>query len=305
MIVGFLVNKTTSAATRACSTTACASSPKSTGGALSTSCRSLAPSASPAPRRTLSRSTRSPRTDTRAGRHDRRAACCSRIANFDDFDPLRLEPGVRLHAWSAAGEPLPARRPRHSAGHQGDRSPTSRSFAPQGWDIDLFAHVRRGGRVLGVCGGYQMLGAHSSPTPRGSKGPAGEVARARPASTSRRSWRAKRRCAPPPGFASPTALRSPVMKCTSGAREGRIARVRCCALPTDARTARFRATGASWAPMRTPCSPNLDAQRAAWLAGLGAASDLAYDLTVERTLDELAAHLARHIDLDALLALAR
>ena len=38
---------------------------------------------------------------------------------------------------------------------------------------------------------------------------------------------------------------------------------------------------------------------------LGAASDLSYDLTVERTLDELATHLARHIDLDALLALAR
>ena len=48
-----------------------------------------------------------------------------------------------------------------------------------------------------------------------------------------------------------------------------------------------------------------DAQRAAWLATLGGASDLSYDLTVERTLDELAAHLARHIDLDALLGLAR
>jgi adenosylcobyric acid synthase len=48
-----------------------------------------------------------------------------------------------------------------------------------------------------------------------------------------------------------------------------------------------------------------DAQRAAWLAALGASSDLFYDASVERTLDELAAHLARHIDLDALLALAR
>jgi adenosylcobyric acid synthase len=39
----------------------------------------------------------------------------------------------------------------------------------QGWDIDLAAHVRRGGRVLGLCGGYQMLGARS-PTRRGSRG---------------------------------------------------------------------------------------------------------------------------------------
>ena len=48
-----------------------------------------------------------------------------------------------------------------------------------------------------------------------------------------------------------------------------------------------------------------DAQRAAWLAKLGARSELAYDLQVERTLDGLAAHLAAHIDLDALLKLAR
>ena len=48
-----------------------------------------------------------------------------------------------------------------------------------------------------------------------------------------------------------------------------------------------------------------DAQRSAWLAGLSTPSDLRYDARIERTLDELAAHLAAHIDLDALLELAR
>ncbi|MFQ5438330.1 MAG: cobyric acid synthase [Paracoccaceae bacterium] len=80
-----------------------------------------------------------------------------RIANFDDLDPLRLEPGVRVEI-VRRGQPLP-----------GDADlvllPGSKStiadlglFRAEGWDIDLRAHVRRGGHVLGICGGYQMLG---------------------------------------------------------------------------------------------------------------------------------------------------
>jgi adenosylcobyric acid synthase len=81
----------------------------------------------------------------------------SRIANFDDLDPLAMEPGVSVR-FVPAGEPLPA-----EAGLV--LLPGSKStlgdlafFRQQGWDIDLAAHVRRGGRVLGLCGGYQMLG---------------------------------------------------------------------------------------------------------------------------------------------------
>jgi adenosylcobyric acid synthase len=48
-----------------------------------------------------------------------------------------------------------------------------------------------------------------------------------------------------------------------------------------------------------------DKQRAAWLASLGARSELAYESQVDETLDALAAHLAAHVDLDALLRLAR
>src|SRR4029079_3692275 len=43
-----------------------------------------------------------------------------------------------------------------------------------GWDIDIAAHVRRGGHVLGLCGGYQMLGV-SMPDPHGSEARAGSV----------------------------------------------------------------------------------------------------------------------------------
>ncbi len=81
----------------------------------------------------------------------------NRIANFDDLDPLSATPEVTIEIVEA-GRALP-----------GDADliliPGSKStiadlahFRAQGWDVDLRAHVQRGGRVLGICGGYQMLG---------------------------------------------------------------------------------------------------------------------------------------------------
>lgn len=92
----------------------------------------------------------------------------SRIANFDEFDALRTEPEVAF-AFVPPGQPLP-----------GDADlvilPGTKAtladlafFRAQGWDIDLLAHVRRGGRVLGVCGGFQMLGRRLS-DPEGIEG---------------------------------------------------------------------------------------------------------------------------------------
>ena len=97
----------------------------------------------------------------------------SRIANFDDLDPLKLEPGVDL-VMVRPGEAIP-----------GDVRlviiPGSKStrgdlvfLRAQGWDIDLLAHHRRGGHVLGLCGGYQMLGRNVA-DPDGIEGPAGDT----------------------------------------------------------------------------------------------------------------------------------
>ena len=98
----------------------------------------------------------------------------SRIANFDDFDPLRAEPDVDLR-FIPPGRPLP-----------GDAAvvilPGTKAtladlafLRAQGWDIDLAAHVRRGGHVLGVCGGYQLLGRRIA-DPAGVEGRLGEAA---------------------------------------------------------------------------------------------------------------------------------
>ncbi|MCF3640886.1 cobyric acid synthase [Rhizobium sp. TRM95111] len=80
-----------------------------------------------------------------------------RIANFDDLDPLAAEPDVDL-VFVRPGERLPA-----DAGLvvlPGSKSTIAdlKDFRLQGWDGDLDAHMRRGGRVIGICGGYQMLG---------------------------------------------------------------------------------------------------------------------------------------------------
>ena len=97
----------------------------------------------------------------------------SRIANFDDLDPLKSEPGLQV-VMLRPGQPIP-----------GDATlvilPGSKStrgdldfLRAQGWDVDLMAHHRRGGRILGICGGYQMLGRQIH-DPEGIEGPAGST----------------------------------------------------------------------------------------------------------------------------------
>ena len=79
------------------------------------------------------------------------------LANFDDFDPLRAEPAVAF-SFITPGRPLPGDADLVILpGSKATRSDLAMLRA-EGWDIDLKAHVRRGGRVLGLCGGYQMLG---------------------------------------------------------------------------------------------------------------------------------------------------
>ncbi|MGR3504874.1 MAG: cobyric acid synthase [Paracoccaceae bacterium] len=97
----------------------------------------------------------------------------SRIANFDDLDPLKAESGVNL-VMVRAGQPIPGdARLVIIPGSKSTRGDLA-FLRAQGWNIDLAAHIRRGGHVLGICGGYQMLG-HSVNDPDGIEGPAGET----------------------------------------------------------------------------------------------------------------------------------
>ncbi|MEA2946553.1 MAG: adenosylcobyric acid synthase [Alphaproteobacteria bacterium] len=224
----------------------------------------------------------------------------ARIANFDEFDPLSLEPNVDL-VMVAPGEPLPVCDLVILPGSKATIADLA-FFRAQGWDIDLFAHVRRGGRVLGLCGGYQMLGRRIA-DPEGAEGPAGEVAGlglldvettvrgdktlVAVAGTCLANGARFEGYEMHIGRTTGPATARPLLRYPDGRQDG--------AISQDGLIMGAYAHGLFAA----------DSQRAAWLATLGVASELAYEATVERTLDELAAHVAEHVDLDRLIKLAR
>lgn len=96
------------------------------------------------------------------------------IANFDDIDPLMSEENVQV-TWVRAGEVIPVDT--YIVILAGSKSTIAdlEFIRKQGWDIDLAAHRRRGGRIIGICGGYQILGKIIS-DPYGGEGETGTVA---------------------------------------------------------------------------------------------------------------------------------
>jgi adenosylcobyric acid synthase len=225
----------------------------------------------------------------------------SRIANFDDFDALAHEPGVRL-AMIPPGQPLP-----------GDAAlvvlPGSKAtiadlafFRAQGWDVDLAAHVRRGGRVLGICGGYQMLG-RTIADPRGIEGPAETVAglgllpvdtviaadkRTRPITGEIGAGIGFTGYEIHAGATTPDAGTPPLLRFADGVADG--------ARAQDGRIAGCYVHGLFDDP----------AARAHLLAPLGVVSD-GFDRreAIDEALDAIATTLERVLDIDALIALAR
>jgi len=224
----------------------------------------------------------------------------SRIANFDDFDPLRLEPNVRL-VFVRPGEPLPVADLVILPGSKATIADLA-FFREQGWAIDLLAHARRGGRILGVCGGYQMLGRRVA-DPDGIEGPAGGVEGLRfldvetTLTGDKTLQHVAGKCvangSPFEGYEMHVGRTSgpdcerPLLRFLDGRVDG--------AVSPDGRIA-----GAYLHGMFAD-----DRQRAAWLDSLGATAGIEYGATVERTLDELADHLAAHLDLEAMLDAAR
>jgi adenosylcobyric acid synthase len=223
------------------------------------------------------------------------------IANFDDLDPLEAEPAVELL------------RVRPGAALPGDADlvilPGSKAtiadltaLRAAGFDIDIAAHRRRGGMVLGLCGGYQMLGT-SVADPAGIEGPPGRVEGLGLLDV-KTTLSDDKRLEPVRGQTNDGAPFSGYemhMGVTEGAD---------CARPF-ARLADGVAEGAMSPDGRVMGTYvhglfTDDRQRGAWLARFGAGqARIAYDDSVERTLDALAAHIAAHIDLDRLLSLAR
>jgi adenosylcobyric acid synthase len=224
----------------------------------------------------------------------------SRIANFDDLDPLAQEPGVDL-VMLKAGQAIPGdARLVILPGTKSTRADLA-FLRAQGWDVDLLAHHRRGGQVLGICGGYQMLGTSIS-DPDGIEGPPGTTAGlglldvATTMTPQKRLTRVSAR-----HNSSGLAVEGYEIHIgqTDGPDRAR-AFAMVDAVPEGAISADGRVTGSYLHGLFTS-----DAFRQSFLAGLGIASAPAsYGSTVEATLDALADHLSAHLDLDALFALA-
>jgi adenosylcobyric acid synthase len=224
----------------------------------------------------------------------------ARIANFDDLDPLGLEPSVKL-VFVRPGEPIPGNADvvilPGSKSTIGDLA----FLRAQGWDIDIKAHIRRGGHVLGLCGGYQMLG-QTIADPDGIDGVPGTVDGL--------------------GLLAIDTLMSADKSttlvhgkhCATGAaivgyeiHLGRSEGADCArplltidGRPDGAISPSGRVQGTYVHGLFTG-----DAFRKAWLANLGIASSLAYDAQIDSALDALAEHFEKHLDIDALLNVAR
>ncbi|MEL6453024.1 MAG: cobyric acid synthase [Pseudomonadota bacterium] len=239
-------------------------------------------------------------TPTRAGGLHVVCLKLSRIANFDDLDPLAQEPGVRV-TMLHAGQPLPTDADvviiPGSKSTRGDLA----FLRAQGWDEDVRAHHRRGGHVLGICGGYQMLG-RSVADPDGIEGAAG-VTEGLGLLEIETVMTGDKSLTTVTGTHAATAQRFEGYEIHIGRSDGPdrarpFAHV--AGQPEGACSADGRVTGSYLHGMF-----RADGFRAAWLGGFGVASDTAYDQTVAATLDALADHLEAHLDVDAILACAR
>jgi adenosylcobyric acid synthase len=224
------------------------------------------------------------------------------ISNFDDFDPLRLEPAIEL-VFLKPGTPIPGdARLVILPGSKATIAGLTTLRACK-WHIDLAAHVRRGGQVLGVCGGYQMLGNRIS-DPNGSEGPAGAVDGLGLLDIETELTGAKT-LLEVSGESVPHAVPFRGYEMHIGRTTG-AGRARPLLRFADQRT-----DGAVSADGRiSGCYVHglfaHDLQRSHWLRRLGAASStLSYDTDIEATLDALADHLEKHVDCDGLLRLAR
>ena len=79
-----------------------------------------------------------------------------RMSNHNDFDPLRLHPQVDLR-FVKMGDTWPAADLVILPGSKATRADLA-FLREQGWDSQIEKHLRYGGKLLGICGGFQMLG---------------------------------------------------------------------------------------------------------------------------------------------------
>jgi adenosylcobyric acid synthase len=224
-----------------------------------------------------------------------------RIANFDDLDPLRAEPRVEL-VMVRPGRPLP--RDVALVILPGSKATLADLdfLRREGWDIDILAHRRHGGHILGVCGGYQMLG-RTIADPLGIEG--------------------RRATMPGLGLLDVDTVLGGDKRLQSVAGVELASGMPVSGYEMHLGTTTGPGSERPMLHLADRCDGAVSADgdvagcylhglfasdpfRRRFLARLGAAcGDFAYQHQIEATLDALADHLERHLDLSALFAAAR
>ena len=222
----------------------------------------------------------------------------SRIANFDDLDPLAAEPGVEVR-FVEPGHALPGDADLVVLPGSKATIGDMRFLRSQGWDVDIRAHLRRGGWLLGLCGGYQMLG-RTIRDPDGIEGEPGEVPGLGVLDLETELAGAKR-------LVEASGTERLTGKPVQG-YEMHIGETTGPALAAPMLDFNGRADGAVSADGKVMgCYLHglfaSDAFRAAFLQRLGgrATSGLAWERRIDSTLDALAEHLESNLDLDAII----
>ncbi len=238
-----------------------------------------------------------PRTGSRSGAYSIAVPHLPRIANFDDLDPLIAEPSVAVTIVEP-GRPIPQTADLVILPGSKTTRADLAALRQAGWDIDILAHHRAGKPVLGVCGGYQMLGRSIS-DPDGLEGAAG-ITRGLGLLDVETTLGPVKQLAITEAThvasgASIAAYQIHMGETVGPDRYRPFARIG---------TATDGATSADGLVTGTYLHGlfSSDAFRRAFLGNL-ADPVFGYEAGVEATLDALAAHLEAHLDLDALLAM--
>ena len=242
-----------------------------------------------------------PKTSTSSKTHLKIAVpMLRRIANFDDLDPLAAEPDVEIRLIKP-GDVIPADCDLILLPGSKATIADLRFLRAQGWDIDIQAHYRRGGHVLGLCGGYQMLG-HSISDPHGIEGAAETIhglGLLDIDTTLDHSKTLRQTKAVVMGSDIPVTGYEIHMGVSTGAGRDRpflsIDGVGEGAMSADGRVIGSYCHGLFAS----------NQFRTAFFAGFGVTSDaLDYDGQIDAVLDRLAGHMATHLDLDAIRKIA-
>ncbi|PVE20251.1 cobyric acid synthase CobQ, partial [Microvirga sp. KLBC 81] len=226
-----------------------------------------------------------------------------RISNFDDLDPLREETGVHV-ALIEPGQPLPVEAALVLLPGSKTTIDDLLFIRAQGWDIDIKAHLRRGGRVLGLCGGYQMLGRRID-DPFGIEGEAGRSVEGLGLLDVASTLTETKHLEAVSGVTIPDRIPLSGYEMHVGETSRQSASVQAFAQLEDGRLDGAVSADGRVAGTYVHGLFANDRQRARWLRLLGAeASDLVYEALVDDILDRFADHLEQHVDCNRLLELS-